>query len=253
MTTTCKNCNHHFKGNFCSNCGQTAKTHEISLPFLWHDIQHGLLHFDKGALFTIKELCTRPGYSIREFIEGKRVQHFKPISFILILAGIYGFLINYFNITPFLKFSDEGETIKNIGIDKVMAWIGSHYALTTLLLLPFTSLATYWAFRKEKYNFVQHIVINSFLSGLRIAIRLPFFILLFLLDKENKMQLLNIPDIAGVGFTVWALFQFFDQIPAKKRIWKIILSYIYLGLLFFVLLLLAVAIIALLIEQMKHG
>ena len=78
-----KNCNHHFKGNFCSNCGQKAKTEKINFHFLWHDIQHGLFHFDSGILYTAKQLFTKPGMAIKEFIEGNRIKHFKP----LLLSG----------------------------------------------------------------------------------------------------------------------------------------------------------------------
>ena len=98
MTHICKNCGSPVKSRFCSDCGQPASTHRISGHFLWHDIQHGILHVDKGILFTAKELFTRPGHSIREFLQGKRVKHFKPISLVIILAGIYGFLSHYFHI-----------------------------------------------------------------------------------------------------------------------------------------------------------
>jgi len=67
---------------------QQAEPDKINFRYLLYDIEHGLLHIDKGISYTIKELFTRPGHSVREFIEGKRVKHFKPISFVLVLAGI---------------------------------------------------------------------------------------------------------------------------------------------------------------------
>jgi hypothetical protein len=45
------------------------------MRIFWHDVQHGLFHFDKGMYYSAKELYWRPGHSIREFIEGKRVSH----------------------------------------------------------------------------------------------------------------------------------------------------------------------------------
>ena len=54
----------------------------------------------------------------------------------------------------------------------------------------------------------------------------------FFVDKKNGMSILSIPDAIGIIFTMWTLYQFFDYIPKNKRIWKIVLSYIYLGLLF---------------------
>lgn len=88
----CLNCGTVINTKYCSNCGQSANTHRINISFLWHDIQHGLLHVDKGIFFTLRELFTRPGYSVKEFISGKRVQHFKPLSLIIVLAGVFGIL-----------------------------------------------------------------------------------------------------------------------------------------------------------------
>lgn len=96
--TTCKNCSNEFDGHYCNQCGQPAETHEMNVYFLVHDIQHGFFHIEKGILFTIKELFTRPGHSIREYLQGKRVKHFKPISLVLLLAGILGLLSHYFHV-----------------------------------------------------------------------------------------------------------------------------------------------------------
>ncbi len=82
MTTKCKNCNHDLKGNFCNNCGQTKETHEINFKSILHEIQHSIFHIDKGILYTTKELFIRPGLTIREYLHGKRVKHFKPFAYI---------------------------------------------------------------------------------------------------------------------------------------------------------------------------
>lgn len=248
----CKNCNTPLEGNFCSECGQAAGTHEINSHFLWHDIQQGLLNLDKGILFTIKELSTRPGYSIKEFIAGRRVQHFKPISFVLVLAGIYGFIIHYFDITSFIKAIPDVDTQKVVNITKIIDWISANYALSTLILIPISSLSTYWAFKKEHYNFIQHIVINAFISGFHIILRLIFFPLIFLFDKKEGIGILTIPDIIGFAYTFWVLFQLFDHLPLKSRIMKIILSYFYLGLVYLLFVFLSGAVVGFLLARLEH-
>jgi len=253
MTVNCKNCKQNFKGKFCNHCGQSADTHDINFHFLWHDIQHGLLHFDNGIFYTIKQLFTRPGYTIREFIEGQRVRHFKPISLVLVLAGIYGLLIHYFDISSLIQISADVEEQKVIDVKKIIQWISSHYAISTLFLLPITSLGTYWAFKKENFNFIQHLVINAFLSGLRIILRIVFLPLLLFFDKESGSTILTIPDLIGAGFTIWALYQFFDYLPKRTRIWKILLSYIYLGIMYFFFVFLIGVLFGILIAKMKHG
>jgi hypothetical protein len=98
MNIVCKNCNHHFKGHYCSNCGQTADTHRINVHFLWQDIKKGLFHLDEGIFYSFLQLFTRPGNSIREYIEGKRKNHFKPFSLVIVWATSYAFLHHYYNI-----------------------------------------------------------------------------------------------------------------------------------------------------------
>ncbi len=253
MGTSCKNCNQIYTGNFCPNCGQTADTHEINLHFLWHDIQHGLFHFDNGIFFTIKELLTRPGYTIREFIEGKRVKHFKPISFLIVIATIYGLLMHYFGLSEFEKVKMSQKISELTLIMQVYEWLRTHYAFANLALLPFISLGTYWAFRKEKYNYIQHLILNAFLSGLAILLRIFCFPFFFFFEKEVNLQLLNYMDLIGIGYKVWALFQFFNYLPVKKRIWKTILSYIYLGILFLLIVLLIAFIVIYLINKSEKG
>lgn len=83
MNVICKKCKQHFKGHYCSNCGQPAETHKLDFHFLMHDIQHGLMHFDKGVLYSAGQLFTRPGDSIRDFIEGKELNILNPSHWLL--------------------------------------------------------------------------------------------------------------------------------------------------------------------------
>ena len=251
MATNCKNCNQSIEGNFCSNCGQTTHTHEINWHFLLHDIQHGFFHFDNGIFFTIKELFTRPGYTIKEFIEGKRVKHFKPISFLIVLATLYGFLIHFLGIAESNQITYDKASKEVIQIKEIVEWFSVHYAFTSLILLPFYSLSTYWAFKSEKYNFIQHVVLNAYLSGQHIILRLLFIPVRLLFGKDASPQIFDIPDFISVAYTIWALWQFFDHLRYKKRFWKIVLSYVYLGIIFLLLLVLIVAAIGIFISKGK--
>jgi hypothetical protein len=50
----------------------------------------------------------------------------------------------------------------------------SHFALVTLLTIPLYAIGPYW---KEGYNFVEHLVLNSFLAGKNLPCSLPYFLL----------------------------------------------------------------------------
>src|SRR5687768_14676548 len=99
MEHHCLNCNHQAGNNFCPHCGQKSSTHRYSvMHFVEHDFIHGVWHVDKGILFTIKELFTRPGHSVREFIQGKRVNYFSFVTLILLILTISSLLTPYIHI-----------------------------------------------------------------------------------------------------------------------------------------------------------
>ncbi|MEZ4690294.1 MAG: DUF3667 domain-containing protein [Ignavibacteria bacterium] len=181
MSKYCQNCNAQLSGNFCSNCGQRSDTHKINLHFLWHDIQHGLLHVEKGILFTVKELFTRPGHTIREFLQGKRVNHFKPISLVLVLAGIYGLLSHYFEINLLsnnIEITGSGEKFEQAKstVENMSTWISQHYSVFALLQIPVFSIGTYLCFRKAGYNFIEQIVINAFITAQKLIVHIVLFL-----------------------------------------------------------------------------
>ena len=91
----CKNCEQNFNGNYCSNCGQNSNVRKVDYKYLISEIPNSIFQINRGFLFTLKELFTKPGHSIREFLEGKRKNHFKPIAFIIFTSTLY-VLAHYF-------------------------------------------------------------------------------------------------------------------------------------------------------------
>lgn len=236
MKTTCKNCKQIYKGHYCSNCGQTAETHQLNFHFLWHEIQHGLLHFDKGILFSSKELFSRPGHTIRDFIEGKRVKHFKPISLVIILASLYGLLYHYFDIS-FVIISTTNSTETGIDNIKFNEWMGTHYAWATLLLIPLYTIGTRIAFRKEGYNIVEYFILNTFKASQRLIVHIATFPLLYLFNGTQKMKILSlIIYLIDVVFIYWTNAQFFNKLSLKKSFLLTLLSqFIFLSSLILVI------------------
>lgn len=241
MTITCKNCGTSFKGNFCYNCGQSANTHRLNMHSVWHDIEHGLLHIDNGIFYTITQLFTRPGHSIREYLEGKRLKHFKPISLVIILATIYA-LLNHYLHNDLIQEAGNKLSIKNFGMDLqfeatqgedkpligvIRDFIESHFALFQLLFLPFYSAASWFAFRKNGYNYTEHLVINSFLRGqaLIIAILLLPFINLGIISGEMSSNIFTIVQIICL---YWTFLQFFNTSPKFLVIKRTFLAMNYL-------------------------
>lgn len=239
MQVTCKNCGLTYSGHFCSNCGQPAATHKLNLHFIWHDIQHGFFHFDNGVLFTAKELFTRPGDSIREFIEGKRVKHFKPISLVIILATLYGLLRHLFHFSILDKKSVS--EIQGIDYEKLNEWISHHYSWIILLSIPMFSLASFIVFRKQGYNFIEHFVLNSYMASQRLIFRIAIFpVIKYFSESENITLFVDFLMLLDIVFIFWSYITFFQNLSKVKAFIFSIYTYLLFLVVFFIVLLIGV-------------
>nr|WP_294924616.1 DUF3667 domain-containing protein [uncultured Flavobacterium sp.] len=221
MNITCKNCGQIFKGHFCNNCGQASETHKINAHFLWHDIQHGLLHFDAGIPYSLKQLFTRPGHSIREFIEGKRIRHFKPLSLVAVLGALYGFLYHYFHIDLFSNSNDS-----TIDLNDYNEWMATHFSWVTIATIPIYTFGTFIVFRKQGYNFFELFVLNTFKASQRLFVQvLTFPVLLYLKSKGHAEWFSTLTYIIGVVLIFWTNTQFFNKISRTKAFFLTVLSH----------------------------
>jgi hypothetical protein len=226
---TCKNCQAILESKFCSNCGQNANTHRISLHFIWHDIQHGLLHFDNGIFYTIKHLFLSPGKSIKEFLDGKRVNHFKPLSFVIILATIYGLLSKHLIVSS-IDTNQQNEVVATY--IKTIEWILEHLTYTTIVLIFTTSIASSICFKKQGFNFAEHLVLNSYYRGLFLL----FLILVIPFTFFSKTLgintiLLNTALLQMFDFSImlWSYFRLFDKYPLWKYMLLTLASYVLMS------------------------
>ena len=250
MTTICKNCHDHFEGNYCSHCGQSSNTHKINIHFVWHDIQHGLLHFDKGILFTIKELFARPGFTIREFIEGKRVNHYKPLSLVLVLAGVLAILSHHFKVDMDFLVKVTSTTTggaaptSKTGFLEVKDWLDNNFTLVTLLFLPLNGVASFLAFKKYGYNYTEHLVFNAFLTSQKLIIYIVLLPLVVLFkDTHFLIFITSGRNLVVFGMALWTFIQFFTNRSKFKTFLLTLLTYLFIIIQLFILILITIQVI----------
>ncbi len=78
----CLNCGTARMGEHCHACGQKAHVHR-SLSAFWHDLAHGVLHFEGKIWRTLPLLVLRPGELTRRYIEGERARFLSPVALFL--------------------------------------------------------------------------------------------------------------------------------------------------------------------------
>lgn len=237
---TCKNCNHHFEGKFCNNCGQSADTNRLDFKFLIKNLRKNFLkYFHGGIFYSAVQLFTRPGHTIREYLDGKRVKHFEPIGLLITFATFYGVLYHTFGINMFAGISESNPN-GTIDFKSISNWMADHFAVVTLVLVPIYSIGSYFSFRKQKYNFYEHIYLNTFLGSQRLLVRIVVFPLFAIWDgMENIFILRDVLIVLDIILMVWSYTQFFNKMKRIKAILLGVLSYS----IFFVLLLGIIAIL----------
>ena len=105
----CPNCGTEIDGQFCSNCGQSAK--DLKRPFigLIRDILGDVFSFDGRLWRTLPALMFRPGHITRSYIDGKRMRYVPPFRLFLISSVIF-FLVA-FAITEKQSWFVDGEEV----------------------------------------------------------------------------------------------------------------------------------------------
>ena len=199
----CTNCDHEINLNYCPNCGQAAKLKRIDGHYIIHEIEH-VLHFEKGILYTIKELLTKPGENVRSFISENRSRLVKPIIFIIVTSLIYSVINHFYHIEKGYVNYDES-TKSTTGL--IFKWVQDHYGYSNIIMGIFIAVWTKLIFRKYGYNFFEILILLCFVMGIGMLI----FALFAFLQGILKIELMQVAGYVGIAYCSWAIGQFFDK------------------------------------------
>ncbi len=130
-SAACLNCGEIRSGNYCGSCGQSAHIHR-SIGAFWHDILHGVLHFEGKFWRTMPMLAWKPGELTRRYIHGERARFISPMSLFLfaifMMFAIFSFMPgsgdsieDYMNSEEITKTAEKLDQQIAEGIDRLEA------------------------------------------------------------------------------------------------------------------------------------
>lgn len=230
-TTTCLNCGNCFRGHFCNTCSQDAHTGKIDRHFVYHEIQHALFHVDKGILYTLRTLFTAPGKTIKSFIDGKRVKHFKPLAFLIVMAGLYAFANHFFDHSIIIT-RDTGIRAADTTMEMMNDKLKEYFEWYVLIQLPLIAWVYFLFFRKYGTNYIEQLVICAYVTGMHTLIS----VVLLPLTGHYPVTGYWIQLLVPVLLFVWTYLQYYQSRSKSAVILKTILGYILFYLLVLVLL-----------------
>ena len=190
----CKNCSSIYNGNFCPNCGQSSHETRINAHYFLHDIPHSIFHVDGGFFNTLKMLFSKPGLMIEEFLEGKRIRYFRPFGYVMVMTAVSTFLTKMLEWSKYqlLQTNTQIIPVKNYN------FFEHYFSIFIFLMIPVASFVTWFFFFNKKYNFWEHILVNTYISAQLniiwiLSYLINFFIVLFTGKVfEMKMSILFI-------------------------------------------------------------
>ncbi|MEG1679959.1 MAG: DUF3667 domain-containing protein [Stenotrophomonas sp.] len=205
--------------------------HRIDWHFLGHELEHSVLHMDRGILYSLKQLMLQPGRLLRDYIEGRRGNQVKPLLLITMMAAAVLLLNRLITGTSILDGGASeamlsgrtlpGEVLQFMAANRaVSAWVESHFAAFTLMLLPIEAFVFRLVFsRYSKLNYPEWLVITTLLTVQAFVI---WSVLMAVHRWVPYTQVMA--GVLGMAYSVVSLVQFFQARPLWSTMWRSLLA-----------------------------
>jgi hypothetical protein len=224
MELNCQNCNEIITAHFCSNCGQ-KKYKRIDRKYILDEIQYTFLHTNKGFLYSVKNIIKNPGKTAREFIDGNRINHYKPILLAFVLSGISAFIsFKIIGLEKIMSSIYAKENINSAFMNDYMTITSSYNSIIMLLLIPIFALFTKLAFRKWGHNYYEHVVMNSYILCYYTLFNIFIVYPLMFIMKNNVeyfSYFTSLSMLAVPFMLVWFFKEFYSDKPLKSIIGRV--------------------------------
>ena len=154
---------------------------------------------------------------------------------VIVLASIYAFLLHLLHMDLVTDISVRTVNAPNDGEAaalNISDWMGSHYALTRLLSIPFLALGTWICFLRQGYNFVEYLVFSAFITAQSLVFLIITLPLYYYFRDSEWFNIFNYA--AQLALVLWTFMQLFNKL-SKFRIFIQSLGTLLLYTLFMVI------------------
>lgn len=231
----CVNCGTAFVGRFCPQCGLRANRHRMTAKNL---VQGFLDIWGMGSqpmLRSIHELFWRPGYMIRDYLNGHQPIYFPPFKMLIIMTLFFAILCSLRGIEPNVEdgfvygdvFQRYGAPMWEIElfaqIDKVLMWLQLHPAYSAITAGIFYIVASWLVFLRRMSFF------EVFFSQIYISSQMQIIgaLWVFITGKEAYYNIppFAVPMLIGIPLLCYDYAQLYD-LRLWSSLWRTILTFV---------------------------
>ena len=225
---TCKNCEQQLQGKICHVCGQKHYVRRWTLSELGGQFFAQLTNLEKGFLYTAKMLFVDPGQLIHDYWNGKTIPYYNPFRYMIILITINIIISASLGIDDLLQEQLQPaaveESVSSERIDYADEQLGNWMNFLVLLLVPVTSLLTFFLFKKSKKNYAEHLIMNSFIFGHQ-GLYSSFTQFIFYTFPSLMKGYLIFNFLIGLIYNTYAYTKTF-----KETWWRVLLKSLLIGI-----------------------
>ncbi|MEO1624364.1 MAG: DUF3667 domain-containing protein [Bacteroidota bacterium] len=203
-----------------SNEPSPSEVDRISMSTIWQYLL-GVINLDRGLPFTIWQYLRRPKRAVYDFLESPRRKNYtKPFAFLLIV-GVVGTYIS-FSLLDQLTTAQGGMLEKGLresapdleaALKEFMEFLRKYQHFVQFGIIPILTLATQAIYRERKLNYAEHLVINSYVTGMRMLASSLGLLLTMLADS---LPLALFGSALAIAYTLYAYYTIFG--PQKDWI-----------------------------------
>ena len=185
LPRSCKNCGNTFKGKFCNVCGQKVIKQRFTIKNLFSEGVNIVLNYDRGFLYTLKMLFINPGKVIREYTSGSTIKYYNPLRYAFILAGLSALIVvssGMYDVQQesFQNLLGNDGSPKKESYQELQNKLKEYFSFILLLTIPVMAFSSKLFFKKQGYNYAEHLILHCFIVGqtmiIGLLLLLPYII-----------------------------------------------------------------------------
>lgn len=231
----CANCGTAFVGHFCPQCGLRGNRHRMTAK----NVAQGFLDIwgmgSQSMPRTIHELFWRPGYMIRDYLNGHQPLYFPPFKMLVIITLFFALVCSLRGVVPrvedafvygdvFQRYGDTPWVISLFAqIDKILLWLYMHPAYSAIAAGIFYIAASWIVFFKRMLFF--EVVFTQLYISCQMQIVGALWVLLTGSEAYYNLPPFAVPMVIGVPLLCYDYAQLYS-LRLWPALWRTALTFV---------------------------
>ena len=226
----CTHCGYGYNGRYCPQCGMSSQNTRFTFRRLTNNFLD-IWGFGNRPMFrSIRDLFWRPGYMIRDYLEGHHLSYFPPFKMLAVFTIVIVFVSWVFGFEDPLVGKQIADALSEIPhkskvssfafdyIGRILVYLDKNDLYRILIQNVFVVLAAWIVFRKKGYNLVE-----TFFSQIYINCQLHLVALIWMFITWDLPPTVFLPYYVPASLAFIILVFDYKQLYGltfKQSIWK---------------------------------